>query len=737
MRRLLPALAFAVLCRAQGGPPLERILDFEADHTGTAPTGWNSNNSTVALDDQVVHGGKWSARIERRPGDANGFGGILKFIPIDFSGGRIELRGYLRSEDVTDYVGMWLRVDGEGRGGLAFDTIQGLQVKGTTGWKEYSVQVPLNSDGRQVYFGVFVAGTGKVWADDLQLLVDGKPVSAAPKVERPKTVVDTDQEFDAGSKISVTSLTPMQVENLVTLGQVWGFLKYHHPAVTSGKRHWDYELFRIMPAILAAPDRAAANRALVEWIGRLGEIAACDPCATLKRDDLQLSPALDWIGDKARLGDELSAALGRIHTNRPASGKQFYLSLAPGVGNPSFQHEPAYQNMKIPDTGLQVLAVFRLWNIVEYWFPNREIIGENWGTVLRESLPKVALARDRETYQRELMALIARVHDTHANLWSSLGVRPPAGACQLPVNMRFIGDQAVVAGYSDEAAGKATGLRPGDVIAEVDGAGVAKLVAEWSPYYAASNDPTRLRDIARSMTRGACAEAKLRVLRDGEELAIQTPRVSSSGLKPATTHDKPGETFQRLSPEVAYLKLSSIKGADVARYVDSANGTRGLIIDIRNYPSEFVVFALGQLLVPEKTEFVRFTTGDLSNPGAFHWTPPLSLSPAKPHYTGKVVILVDEVSQSQAEYTTMALRVAPGAKVIGSTTAGADGNVSAIPLPGGLNSMISGIGVFYPDKRPTQRVGILPDREVKPTIGGIRAGRDELLDAAIAEIPKN
>lgn len=48
--------------------------------------------------------------------------------------------------------------------------------------------------------------------------------------------------------------------------------------------------------------------------------------------------------------------------------------------------------------------------------------------------------------------------------------------------------------------------------------------------------------------------------------------------------------------------------------------------------------------------------------------------------------------------------------------------------------MISGIGVFYPDKRPTQRIGIVPDIEVKPTIAGLRAQRDEVLDAAIREI---
>ncbi len=95
---------------------------------------------------------------------------------------------------------------------------------------------------------------------------------------------------------------------------------------------------------------------------------------------------------------------------------------------------------------------------------------------------------------------------------------------------------------------------------------------------------------------------------------------------------------------------------------------------------------------------------------------------------------MDEVSQSQAEYTTMALRTAPGAEVIGSTTAGADGNVSNFALPGGLSTMISGIGIFYPDGRPIQRLGILSDIEARPTIEGMRAGSDEVLETAIRQI---
>ena len=99
-----------------------------------------------------------------------------------------------------------------------------------------------------------------------------------------------------------------------------------------------------------------------------------------------------------------------------------------------------------------------------------------------------------------------------------------------------------------------------------------------------------------------------------------------------------------------------------------------------------------------------------------------------------MAILVDEVTQSQAEYTTMAFRSRPGTVVVGSQTAGADGNVSAIPIPGAQRTMISGIGVYYPDGTPTQGIGIVPDLEVRPSIAGIRAARDELLEAAVLRV---
>jgi hypothetical protein len=77
------------------------------------------------------------------------------------------------------------------------------------------------------------------------------------------------------------------------------------------------------------------------------------------------------------------------------------------------------------------------------------------------------------------------------------------------------------------------------------------------------------------------------------ELKLKVQRVLPAGADSrAIKHDLPGPPFRLLSKDVAYLKLSSVKTTDAASYVEQAAGTKALIIDIRNYPSDFMVFAL-------------------------------------------------------------------------------------------------------------------------------------------------
>ena len=714
---------------------LPQVLNFEDQQTEGAPAGWASSPAeTVFTDSKTVHSGHWSARLERKTDSPGQFTTLHRAISMNFSGKTIQLRGFLRLEDVTGFAGLWMREDGESDT-LAFDNMQDLALKGTSDWREFTITLPLQEEGRKLFFGALLVGSGKLWVDDLQLIVDGKPVWQAPHAERLPTVLDLDHQFDAGSAVKLTSLSPVQIQNLATLGRVWGFLKYHHPLVVAGKFHWDYELFRILPKIIEAPNRDAANAAMQKWVVGLGEVPPCGPCAVLKEDDLYLRPDVKWIEDQSLLGATLSRQLQFIYRNRSTKGAQFYVSLRASINNPTFSHELPYSQIKFPDAGFQLLAVYRFWNIIQYWSPYRDLVQEDWNHVLAEFIPKVALAGSAEQYERAMFALIARAHDGHANLWNSVTAQPPVGQCELPVILRFIENRMVVTGYATPNAAKDSGFALGDAMTELDGVSVSRLVENWKPYYPASNDAARMRDIARSMTRGSCGETNVRVLRGSEQISLKPERVKpDAGSGPVYGDDLPGPTFRLLSKDVAYLKLSSVKAADAPRYVNEAAGTKALIIDIRNYPSEFVVFALGSLLVPAETQFVRFTSGDLVTPGAFHWNPPLSISPEKPHYSGKLVILVDEFSMSQSEYTAMAFRSVPGALVVGSTTSGADGNVSPFSLPGHLNTMISGIGVFYPDEKPTQRIGIIPDIVAKPTIAGVRDGTDEVLETALRQV---
>jgi hypothetical protein len=732
-----PWLAAPTAAAAPPPPPAADetadTLGFEAHGPGGRPGGWSGGPAeTLHRDSTVVHAGRYAARIERGPGMSEGFSALSRKIPITFTGDTLELRGWLRTEGVAGgYAGLWLREDGSG-GVVGFDNMGDRGLVGSRDWTPCRIVLPLDRRARSIVFGALLVGEGKAWVDDLELLVDGKPFTAAPRLQRVETAVDRDHEFDAGSKIEAATLSAVQVENLVLLGKVWGFLKHHHPRVTAAQVHWDYELFRILPPVLKARDRAAAAALLEKWVDGLGAPPACGPCAELP-DSAQMLPRLEWIRDRARLGNDLTTRLQRIHRNRDADGDQHYVALVDGVGNPDFANEQSYPDRPYPDAGYRLLALYRFWNIVEYWFPYRDLIREDWDGVLAEFIPRLMDAGDQDAYRLTLIALIARVHDGHANLWGSLEARPPRGDCQLPVVIRFVEGQAVVAGYSNATLGPATGLQIGDAILALDGKPVEQLTAEWEPYYAASNRAAQLRDMARALTAGDCGPCRVTAERLDARLELTTDRVARKEVDAlaGTRHDLPGETFRFLADDVAYLKLSSVAADSVADYVRRAAGAKCLVIDIRNYPRESVVFALGQHLVEQRTEFARFTRGDLTNPGAFLWTRPIALEPAEPRYAGSVVLLVDEVSQSHAEYTAMALRAAPRALVVGSTTAGADGNISYIPLPGGVRGAISGLGVFYPDRTPTQQVGIVPDLVVHPTIAGTRAGRDEVLEAAV------
>jgi len=549
--------------------------------------------------------------------------------------------------------------------------------------------------------------------------------------EQPKKLAKAqlDKEFDNGSSIDFPELSPTIINNLELLGRIWGFIKYHHPEIGQGNYNWDYELFRFLPKYLELKTDEARDHLLIEWIDSLGVIGICFTCQSTDKNAF-LKPNLKWIEQQEGL---LKKKLLSIYKNRH-QGINYYIKMASGVGNPIFLNENAYAKMSFPDDGFRLLSLYRYWNMIHYYFPYKHLMDKDWNLTLKEYLPKFINATDELAYELAVLQLVGDIQDTHANLNGANKVREWKGLNYPPVHVRFIENELVVTHFYNWELKDQTGLEIGDLITTINGVSVKEIMKEKLKYYPASNMPTKLRDLCPDLLRSNSKEVEITFIRDNHQELITKklmlyPRDSLNigyGFKKYT-----GKCYKMLDNDIGYITLQSIAEKDVPAIRKTFKKTKGIIIDIRNYPSTFVPFTLGSYFVSSSAPFVKFTKGNANNPGEFTFTENLEITSTEKPYEGKLIVLVNELSQSQAEYTAMAFRAGINTTIIGSTTAGADGNISTIVLPGGLRAIISGIGIYYPNGTETQRIGIVPDIEVKPTIAGIKAGKDELIEKAI------
>ncbi|WP_234734952.1 S41 family peptidase [Tellurirhabdus bombi] len=741
MKRIV-SLLLSAICISIATHGQEALnLNFERLDSQTGkPADWHKSGSdgfSTTLDSTVKHGGKYAYRVQSPAKMQKGhFSAPTFLVPAKYAGKEIELKGYVKTENVTDgWAGLWLRIDGDDRA-LEFDNMEKRGITGSTDWKQYSIKLKLPDEAKKIVFGGILAANGTMWIDDLTLMIDGEDLSKTkPKIEK-LTKAQLDTTFRNGSGLSFSTLTAQQIDNLTALGHIWGFLKYHHPAVADGNYNWDFELFRVLPKVLNARSVNERSTTLSQWIDQLGPLPSGKRLDTASVKKAFLKPDLRWIADRKVVSDALAQRLSSVYKARN-QGANYYISMDKNIGNPVIKNEESYAKMTYPDAGFRLLSLYRYWNLITYFFPYRHLIKEDWNAVLTEFIPKFSTAGNVQEYTLANLQLIGRIHDTHANIWGKNdALERWRGAYVSPVQVKFAEGKAVVTGYYNDSLGRISGLQRGDVIAKIDGKPVPALLDELFPFYPASNRPTQLRDIARSLLRGNNPTVQIEGTRNGQPLTVELKRakMGSIALNNASDYSSypQDSSYRILSDSIGYVFPGKIKNTQVPKIRNAFKNVKGIVVDLRCYPSEFIVFTLGSFFHTSPTPFVKFTAGDVANPGLFTWGPELKVgSRGVPNFDRKVVILINELTQSQAEYTTMAFRAAPNVTVIGSQTAGADGNVSGFQLPGGLYTMFSGIGVYYPDGRETQRIGIVPDVEVKPTIKGIQEGRDELLEKAL------
>ena len=113
-----------------------------------------------------------------------------------------------------------------------------------------------------------------------------------------------------------------------------------------------------------------------------------------------------------------------------------------------------------------------------------------------EFIPTFASARNATDYSLAGRAIIARVHDTHANIWGrNNALKDYFGNYAPPVQAKFIENKLVVTGYYSDTLFIKEKLKVGDIITKINGQPVEQLVKNYLYITPASNYETQLRDL--------------------------------------------------------------------------------------------------------------------------------------------------------------------------------------------------------------------------------------------------
>jgi C-terminal processing protease CtpA/Prc len=435
--------------------------------------------------------------------------------------------------------------------------------------------------------------------------------------------------------------------------------------------------------------------------------------------------------------------------------------------------DKSYAEMANPALDYRLLALFRFWNVIDYFYPYKHLIGD-WDAVLTQFLPKFEAAGSAQEYALTIAEMGTHVADGHTGVFSPELSRY-FGSSVPPIALRMVEGVPLVSAISDDRAAQDAGIQIGDVLLKVDDEPVEKRMARYGKYLAASTPSWHSIVILGRLLAGPEGSTVKLTLRDSQN-RIKEVSLSRRGLQPqflailgastlawigstvgqgpllaastlSTGRTQPpqrgirGETFKMLPGNMGYVDLKRLTVPEVDGMFEKFKETQAIIFDNRGYPQGTAWAIAPRLNVKGARYGAAFQRRLVSwmgsesededeDQGKYSFLQPLPTTD-KWKYAGKTVMLIDERAISQAEHTGLFFEAACDITFIGSHTAGANGDVTNFSLPGGVRVLFTGHDVRHADGRQLQRVGLVPHIEVKPTIQGIREGKDEVLERAI------
>ncbi|MGH7731304.1 MAG: S41 family peptidase, partial [Candidatus Eiseniibacteriota bacterium] len=716
-----------------GVPEPIRSHDFESDAPDSLPNGWYSRRSLregyrIVASPEAAHGGRQGLVLEmaKDPPSWNSFGAAsVRVDARPFRGRRVRLRGWGRFHQARMNDGrgqLWMRIDRVGGAMGAIDNMQDRPIT-TAEWKPAEITVNIDADADTIVYGALMAGHGRFDVDDLTLTGLGA-VGEGDQAARP--------------------ISDRGVENLAAFGRLASVVRFFHPSDEAVALDWNAFVIDHVGKVEAAPTSAALAKTLraafapiaptvkvnVEPLpaktGRAALLPAgahADSCiawthhgfggSTVKSiyHSERLSGPLESGGDALPLGSAWTGTLGGgLHAQVPLSLAREGNATLPRPKAPipaRYAGRPEDWAPSGSDRATRLADVLLATGVLEHFYPYSDVVHLDMRAALGEAIRSAASATAAD-FTETLQRLSAHLHDGHGHVSG-----PGQLSRWLPLAFEFVGDDLAVVATSDSTAG----ARVGDVVTRVDGRPVEEVLAEQRARLSASTEGHLRFRLSQAMRMSEAPRTL--TLRAPDGATREASFEPGAGILPRAARP---DSIAELAPGIHYVDLDRVTDADWRREVGRIAKGRGLIFDLRGYPSRISALPIAHL-TGDSVWSARWNVpvvrrpfmGDASWDTSGRW----AVAPQSPRITAPVAFLIDGRAVSYAETWMGIIEAYHLGTIVGEPTAGTNGNVCSITLPGGYSMMYTGMKVLKHDGSRHHGVGIHPTVSATRTIAGL------------------
>jgi C-terminal processing protease CtpA/Prc len=529
-----------------------------------------------------------------------------------------------------------------------------------------------------------------------------------------------------------------RIERLASLIRLWGTIRFFHPYIASRQINWDSAFTTAVQATANAASKDDFVRGISEMLATLDD-SETRVLADDAPEPLPVTCQCRQITRSGFPGAGPSTAGGYyVDWENVPRRAPYVMTLWNGIRVAIRTAEPVSANSDVreaddpyagdlPATEYRLLALARYWNAIHYFYGYPDSL-EAWDAALEAFIPQFEAAQTGRDYRFTIGQLAARTHDGHSFVGANTGSLLSELGLQPDVALRNIGGRITV------IASGVQQIARGDIIRTIGGKPAFELEKSMMDLFPWST-PQSGRVIAdRYLLAGPEPRVGVAIRRsNGNEAQIELERNRPFAfVRPKPVMEA---NFGLLSSGIGYIDLTRLPSGDVDRAIDSMMSSARIIFDLRGsigsgaFPR--VAARLTDRMVPAAVLRHRVWHGPDPQAATVEDTIQYAYPAGKSVYRGAVAALIDGSSFSQSEHTALFLEAASKVVFVGTPTAGTDGEVTSIVLPGGVQAHFAAMSIRHADGRPLQRVGIFPDVWVDSTPQGLQHGRDEVLESAV------